>query len=196
MTTPVRTTDRREEILEVATRLFSANGYAGTTLDDIAAAIGFTKPAIYYWFRSKDAILYEIHDRIVSASLQRVAEIRKAGGAPQDQLRAVLESHVATLLANREANEVLHREQHELSPARRRSIRTREAAYETELREIHERGVADGSFRPVDSRIAVGAVLGAVNWMYRWYRPRGEMSIAEVTAAVTGLLERGVLTAG
>ena len=53
--------DRRAQIVRIATRLFSENGYAQTTLDDVAAEIGFTKPAIYHWFDSKDQILFEIH---------------------------------------------------------------------------------------------------------------------------------------
>ena len=187
------TVGRREQIVEVATRLFSSQGYAGTTLDDVAAAIGFTKPAIYYWFESKEEILFEIHDRIVRGSLDRLAEIRATADDPARQMRMALEAHVGTLLANREANEVFNREVHELGPSRQRSIRRRDAAYEQQLREIHQAGIAAGVFRAIDSRVAIGAMLGAVNWMYRWYRPGGELTAAEVTSAVVDLVERGLL---
>jgi len=191
--TTATSTGRREQIVEVATQLFSRHGYSGTSLDDVAAAIGFTKPAIYYWFSRKEDILFEIHDRIVRGSLLRLAEIRQNGESPREQLRTALESHVRTLLGNREANEVFYREQHELSRSRARSIRRRDGEYEAQLREIYAAGVRQGAFRSVDSRVAVGALLGAVNWMYRWYRPGGALDGARVAVSVLDLLERGFL---
>ena len=193
---PTIPTDRREQIVEVATRLFSRGGYRGTTLDDIAAEIGFTKPAIYYWFDSKEAILFEIHDRIVRGSLERVAQIRANPGRAADQLRQVFSSHVETLLDNRAANEVFNRFQHELSPPRLRTIRARDAEYESLLREIYAEGVSDGSLCPLDPQVAVGAMLGAVNSMYRWYRPRGDLARADVVHQVLSVLEDGVHRSG
>ena len=189
---PTTRVDRREQIVEVATRLFSRRGFRGTTLDDIAAEIGFTKPAIYYWFDSKEAILFEIHDRIVRGSLERVAQIRANPGRAADQLRQSLLSHVETLLDNRAANEVFSRIQHELSPPRLRTIRRRDGEYESLLREIYAEGVRDGSLRPLDPQVAVGAMLGAVNSMYRWYRPQDGLTSADVVGQVLTILERGV----
>ena len=90
-------TGRKEQIVAVATRLFSERGYAQTSLDDVAAEIGFTKPAIYYWFKSKDDILFAIHDRIVGEAMARVRAIRKSEGPARQQLRAVLAQHVTMI---------------------------------------------------------------------------------------------------
>lgn len=184
--------DRREQIVEVATRLFSQDGYGGTTLDDIAAEIGFTKPAIYYWFESKEAILFEIHDRIVRDSLNRVVQIRAGSTAAAEQLREVLMSHVETLLENRAANEVFNRSQSELSPERLRTIRERDGNYESLLRKIYAEGVRDGSLRAFDPAVAVGAMLGAVNSMYRWYQPRRGDEVSDIAAQVLAILETGI----
>ena len=160
--------DRREQILEVATRLFAERGFSGTSLDDVAAEIGFTKPAIYYWFDSKDEILFEIHDRIVAGAMRRVRAIRRSGMPAHGQLVAALRAHAETLLDNIEANLVFDRDQHSLSDDRRRSIRRRERDYERALAEIYRQGIDDGSLRPIEPRLAVGAMLGAINWAYRW----------------------------
>ena len=189
-------TDRREQIVKVATRLFSRHGYGGTTLDDIAAEIGFTKPAIYYWFDSKEAILFEIHDRIVRGALDRVAQIRATPISAADQLRQVFLSHIETLLDNRAANEVFSRTQHELSPPRLRTIRRRDGEYESLLREIYAEGVGDGSLRPLDPQVAVGAMLGAVNSMYRWYRPQDGLTASCSVGQVLTMREGGVLRGG
>lgn len=184
--------DRREQIVEVATRLFSERGYGATTLDHIAAEIGFTKPAIYYWFESKEAILFEIHDRIVRDSLNRVVQIRAGSASAADQLREVFMSHVETLLDNRAANEVFNRSRYELSPERLRTIRERDGNYESLLRKIYAQGVRDGTLRPLDPGVAVGAMLGAVNSIYRWHRPRAGFEAADIAAQLLNMLESGV----
>jgi AcrR family transcriptional regulator len=187
-------TDRREQIVAVATRLFSERGYAGTSLDDVAAEIGFTKPAIYYWFESKADILFAIHDRIVGEAMARVRVIRRSGGPARQQLRAVLTQHVETLLANVEANTVFDRERHVLSAAGRRSIRRRDREYERALRDIYAAGIAEGTLRDIDPGLAVGALLGAINWTYRWSRVRSGTGAAEVADSLVDLIEHGVLT--
>lgn len=186
-------TDRREEIVAVSTHLFSERGYAETSLDDVAAEIGFTKAAIYYWFSSKEEILFAIHDRIVADAMSRVRAIRSGGAPPRLQLRAALTQHVETLLANVDANTVFDHQRHALSESRRRSIRRREREYERALQEIYEEGAAEGSLRDFDPELAVGALLGAVNWTYRWFRGRGPGQAAAVAAALVDLVERGVV---
>ncbi|HSG79148.1 MAG TPA: TetR/AcrR family transcriptional regulator [Acidimicrobiia bacterium] len=184
---------RRSEIIEVATRLFSERGYAATSLEDIAEVIGFTKPAIYYYFGSKDEILFEIHDGIVRVGLERVEAIREAGGNPADQLDQVLREHIARLLDNVEANLVFAREQAALSEDRAADIRDRDRAYERAVRAIYVDGVADGSFKDIDPRVAVGSLLAACNWAHRWYRTGGEYSTDDVADMIVGLLMGGYL---
>jgi AcrR family transcriptional regulator len=184
-------TDRREQILAVATELFARHGFAVTSLDDIARVIGFTKPAIYYWFDSKDAILFEIHDRIVRDAVSRVRAIRASGDPPHVQLRRVLAEHVKTLLDNVDANTVFEREGHMLSDEHRASIRRRDQAYERTLREIYAEGIADGALRDVDPKLAVGTLLGACNWAHRWFRPQRALSAEDVAEAIVDLLAEG-----
>lgn len=185
--------DRRDQVVAVATRLFSKQGFAATSLDDVAAEIGFTKAAIYYWFENKDEILFSIHDQIVSEAMARVRAIRAGGGTARDQLDAVITQHVQTLLANVEANTVFDRERHALSVGRQRSINRRDGEYERALREIYAEGVGDGTLRDIDPELAVGALLGAVNWTYRWFRGRSPRRIGEVTSALVDFVEHGVV---
>src|SRR6266851_2075058 len=77
-----RAEDRRREILQVAARLFRAKGYAATSLEEVADAIGITKAAIYYHFTSKDEVLFEMRDRIVRESLVRVRRIVESDETP------------------------------------------------------------------------------------------------------------------
>ena len=191
MTVGTSRRSRRDEIINVATRLFSEQGYAATSLDDIAVVIGFTKPAIYYYFASKDEILFEIHDRIVREALERLRAISTGPGSPRERLEKALESHVRTVLANVAANRVFDRERPELSEDRSRSIARRDREYERLLRDLYGQGVAEGSLRPLEPAVAVGALLGALNWPHRWYRPQRGLSVDELVGQLLSLLAGG-----
>lgn len=188
--------DRQIQILDVATRLFSEHGYAGTTLDDIAAEIGFTKPAIYHWFASKDEILFEIHRAIVQPALDEVRHVRSTGGTPSEQLTQILRGHVDRVLANTDANRVFAVESVSLSSRRAAEIRALDRAYEIEVRAVYEAGVASGEFVDVDPVVATGTLLSASSWMHAWYRPDGPLSSADIGDMVIAMLTGGFASVG
>ncbi|GIU93469.1 MAG: TetR family transcriptional regulator [Acidimicrobiia bacterium] len=194
--TSSKASDRRNQILEVATRLFSERGYAATSLEDIAEEIGFTKPAIYYYFKSKDEILFHIHDRIVQEGLAQIRAIRAQGGSPSQQLEQVLREHMRRLLANVEANLVFAREQAALPADKAALINQQDRRYEEEVREIYREGVKAGVFVDIDPRVAVGSLLAACNWAYRWYRPGGAYRVDDVADMIVNLLRHGYERAG
>ena len=185
------TEDRRAQILRISTRLFSQKGYARTTLEDVATEIGFTKPAIYHWFDSKDQILFEIHRDIVAPALEEVREIRASGGSPADQLRRILAAHVERVLLNADANTVFARESAQLTTERAAQIGDLDRAYEREVRAVYAAGVASGEFADVDPIIAIGTLLSACSWVSQWFRPEGSLNATQVNTMIGSLLEQG-----
>jgi TetR/AcrR family transcriptional regulator, cholesterol catabolism regulator len=183
--------ERREEILRVAERLFHQNGYHATSLDDVADAIGFTKPAIYHYFQSKEDILFEIRDAIIRYAIDRSQEVLSTAATPIDRLTGLLVVHTQTVLENRRANKIYYEEQGLLSADRERKIRQLERRYEKVLRKLYEEGVAAGELRDVDPAIAVATLLGACNWAYRWYRPRGRLKSHELAEVMVDFLMNG-----
>ncbi|GIU93346.1 MAG: hypothetical protein KatS3mg011_2252 [Acidimicrobiia bacterium] len=119
--------DRREEILGVATELFSRRGYSQTSLADIGRRVGISGPALYHYFESKAAILFEIRMRIVEGMLQQLTDLHAAIADPVALLDRVLRCHVNTLLDNRAANIVYERDRGLLAPAEEKAIRQRGA---------------------------------------------------------------------
>jgi AcrR family transcriptional regulator len=190
------TENRRSQILRISTRLFSERGYARTTLDEVAGEIGFTKPAIYHWFDSKDQILFEIHRDIVEPALEEVRTIRSAGGRPRDQLQKILAAHVSRVLQNVYANTVFARESAQLSTDRAAEIRSLDAAYEREVRAVYAAGVAAGELADIDPVVAIGSLLSACSWVSQWYRPAGPLSADAVTQMIGSLLADGYRGAG
>ncbi|HET9383945.1 MAG TPA: TetR/AcrR family transcriptional regulator [Gemmatimonadales bacterium] len=161
---------RREEILHSALRAFRARGYHATTLEDIAAELGMRSAALYHYFPDKDAILYACHREGLAEVERILGEARAKFASARDQLRYAIHEHVRVMTDTLEGS-ALALEVSALSPRRRAEVITERDRYERALREIVQEGVRRGEFRPVDPKLTVFAVLGAINWIVRWYRP-------------------------
>jgi TetR/AcrR family transcriptional regulator, cholesterol catabolism regulator len=182
---------RRLEILDTAAHLFRIKGYAGTSLQDVANAIGITKAAIYYHFQSKDDLLFEMHERIIRESLMRVRRIVAGHDSPAMKMQRILRSHIDTLLKNLDANVVFQRETGQLPADREDEIRHQEKEHDLLIRQVYSDGVRAGEFRDFDPAVAVNLLLGACNATYRWYRPSGRVRPAEVVDLILDLLSGG-----
>ncbi|MEJ2152219.1 MAG: TetR/AcrR family transcriptional regulator [Gemmatimonadota bacterium] len=154
---------RRTEILHAALRAVREKGYHATTLDDIANHLGVQKTALYHYFPDKESILYQCH---------------------LDSLARVM---TETLEASPLAFEVTA-----LSSERQKKIITARDRYERRIRRIINEGIKSGEFRVVNSKIAVFGILGAINWIARWYRPEGRVHTPELGAEFADLLVGGL----
>lgn len=176
------------EILEAAERLFAERGFAGTNLADVAEATGLTRPALYYYVRSKEDLLSKVLARVSQSSVERLGRLTAEPGATStDKLRAI-----ARDLA---LNQATH-------PDRFRMVLRSEADIPTELAASYDEGrrgvlkvvsgvikdgIRDGEFRAVDARVAALGVIGMCNWVAWWYRPGGRTSPADVAAALADM---------
>ncbi|MEE8191204.1 MAG: TetR/AcrR family transcriptional regulator [Gemmatimonadales bacterium] len=169
---------RRQEILHAALRAFKERGYHSTTLDDIAERIGVRKTALYHYFPDKEAILYECHRESLTELERLMKEARELDTA-SEQLAHVIREHVRVMTDTLEGSPLAF-EITAFSPERQKEMIAARDRYEHELRRIIDRGIEEGEFRRVDSKIAVFAVLGAINWIARWYSPEGSVHAPEL----------------
>ena len=184
---------RRQEILHAALRAFKERGYHATTLDDIAERIGVRKTALYHYFPDKEAILYECHRESLTELERLMKEARELDTA-SEQLAHVIREHVRVMTDTLEGSPLAF-EVTAFSPERQKEMIAARDSYERELRRIIDRGIEEGEFRRVDSKIAVFAVLGAINWIARWYSPEGSVHAPELGAQFAEHLVGG-LTCG
>jgi TetR/AcrR family transcriptional regulator len=182
---------RRTEILHAALRAFRDAGYHGTTLEDIAQQLGVRKTALYHYFPDKEAILYACHREGLEEVAGLVAQARRSP-AYADQLAYVIREHVRVMTDTLEGSS-LALEVAALSPAHRAEVIAARDRYEQALREIVRRGVVVGEFRPVDPKLAVFAILGAINWVARWYSPDGSIHPLDLGLHYADHLLRGLL---
>ncbi|MGQ4619475.1 TetR family transcriptional regulator [Nocardia sp. R7R-8] len=186
-----KTSDERwAEILEVSARMFAERGYAATSLQHIADELDLLKGSLYYYIKTKDDLLYEV---IRTVYWQGVADLRQHSAGPgsgMDRLRAAIDGHIRHLANNLTATTVFLHEFNQLSQARQHELSMLD--YTGLIRSLIEDGQADGSIRAsIDPPLASMFVLGAVNWVYRWYRP-GQGSIDAVAAQFVDLFTAGI----
>lgn len=170
---------RRTEILHSALRAFRARGYHATTLEDIAAQLGMRSAALYHYFPDKEAILYACH-REGLAEVERVlADARARHATARERLAQAIREHVRVMTDTLEGS-ALALEMSALSPRHRAEVIAQRDRYERGLRDIVAEGVGSAEFRALDPKLAVFAILGAINWIARWYRPDGGMQAPEL----------------
>lgn len=160
-------------------------------MEKIASRLGMTKGSLYYYFRDKDDLLYECHRRATQVSLDALARSRSSDAPPDLRLREVLVGHIRGI-TDEVYGAVMLTDLESISPARRRRIVAMRDRFERGVREIIRQGVENGLFGKVDVRIAGFATLGAINWIPKWYDPRGPLSAAEVAEQFADLLVRAL----
>jgi len=170
---------RRAEILHAALRAFRDKGYHATTLDDIAEHLGLRKTALYHYFPDKEAILYECHCESLAELDRLMRDARKRFDSDAERLAYVIREHVRVMTETLEGSPLAF-EVTALSLERQAEIIAARDRYERGVRRIIESGIKRGEFRRVNSKIAVFAILGSINWIARWYRPEGSIHAPEL----------------
>jgi AcrR family transcriptional regulator len=174
-----------KEVLEQAALLFASKGFANTSLQDVADAIGLSRPALYYYFPSKNALLEAMVEDVTVAAVTMLAEIRNnIELGPEERLRRAVESLVLWSLARPTRFKVIDRAEEMLPPD---ISATHEAAKRQVLQAMSSviaDGVAAGVLRPVDPRMAALSIIGMCNWTAWWWTPKSRNPKEEVAAFI------------
>jgi AcrR family transcriptional regulator len=186
---------RRTEIFRSLGRVLQERGIAGITMGEIAERLGMTKGSLYYYFRDKDDLLYQCHMRCMAVSLQALRDERLAALPADARLREVLVAHIRGITEEVYGAVVLT-DLESLSPRRRRRYIAQRDTFERGVREIIEDGIRAGVFRKVDVKIAGLAILGAINWISKWYDPDGPLGSRELAERFADFLVGGLLAEG
>lgn len=182
---------KRNALLREAAGAFAARGYHGTSLDDVAAALGVTKAALYHYVRGKKEILFECHMRSMDLGDEALAYARTHGRNGLDRVTMLARRYIELITGELGRMAVLS-EYDALDDRSKEIIGSRRDRWDRAMREMIAEGVADGSIRAIDPKLAVFYFMGAVNWMTRWYRPEGGATGADVAATFSDLFGEGI----
>jgi AcrR family transcriptional regulator len=186
---------RREDILRKATELFDRQGYANTSLDDIARAVGIAREGIYYYFKNRAEILLHIIEPRSLALIAGLRAIMEGPGGYAAKLHEAVRNHLEQFDLHCLEMTVSLRDGH-LEEAR--AVRAAMARIWKEYEALWTRLVAEGQrageFRAMgDPKMLAFGILGMCNWLARWYDPKKGVPIAELVESYTGLVGRGLI---
>jgi AcrR family transcriptional regulator len=184
----------REQIVRRAVELFAENGYANTSLDDIAIAVGIKKPSLYHYIRTKEDLLYEIQRLLAEEVLAEVGGLLAEAETPSEKLRAFFRG-VLRLIARRQLEmTVFINETVPKSRTKRwREISAKRDEYQKLFENVLDEGIKSGEFRGLPLTLTALAALGTVTWAYRWYDARG-LSPDEIADLFAEIILNGIAT--
>jgi AcrR family transcriptional regulator len=184
----LRNEARRLDILRAAARVFRRRGIAAAGMREIAEEAGLSPGNLYHYFSGKDEILLFCQERTLERMLAAVTEAR---GTAAERLRAVLQAHVHSMLDELESA-TAHLDVEALPEGMRAQMIEKRDVYERAIRAIVADGVKSREFARCDAALVTRAMLGAVNWTARWYRPDGPQTPAEIAQALSDYLVKGL----
>jgi len=187
----LRNDARRLEILRAAARVFRRLGLSNAGMREIAQEAGLSPGNLYHYFAGKDELLLYCQERTLQRLEEAVERARASRAPAAERLRQILRGHVLVMLDEYEGA-TAHLEVEALPEAMRTPVIARRDAYERAIRTLISRGVAGGEFAGCDAALVTRAMLGAVNWSARWYRPDGGKSSAEIADALADYLVAGL----
>jgi AcrR family transcriptional regulator len=187
----LRSDERRNAIVMSAQGAIRQLGLKRTGMREIARAAGLSAGNLYYYFRNKHELVWYCQDLTLEALLGVAVE---AGERPdaQSQLAHLVRGHLQVLLDPRMAGAV-HLDFYDLPKPLYHKLVEKRDGYERAVRQLIERAQRRGEIAKGDAKLQTFALLGALNWAARWYKPDGALSVDEVADVFVPQLLKGLI---
>jgi AcrR family transcriptional regulator len=188
---PLMSSPRADAIRQEAVRLFAEQGYAATSMRDIASAVGLLPGSLYAHLDSKEQLLLDIIESGIDEFLDAIEPVVAAPGPADHKLRGAITTHMSLIAGGLKQTSVVFHHWRFLTGAGQDRVVEKRNLYERKFIVILEEGVATGIFASdLDLRIAVLVILGALNWAPEWFSPYGKGTPTEIGDRVADLLIR------
>jgi AcrR family transcriptional regulator len=187
----IRYREKRQKILENAAKLFARKGYEKVSLEEIAARLKLNKASLYYYFKSKDEMFFQIQMQAIKQANAVLDQVLESQASPEEKLREAIKSHVRIVTRDYVTGTFRQRELILPSHLMAQVIRARDR-FEKNFQKIILEGVEKGVFHSKHWKLAVLSILGTLNAIPRWYSPKGELSAEEIGEALAGFILQGL----
>jgi TetR/AcrR family transcriptional regulator len=180
---------RQDVLYREAARAFRENGYHATSLENIAQALGISKPTLYHYVKTKGDLLFQVH---MAASVQALACLcNEPGLSGLERLRRTVRDYTCSTVGE-DSYSVVILEEKSLRPDQLAIVVRERDKFEAGLRGMIEDGIRDGSIVQGNPRFMVFNVLGTMNWVTKWYRRGGAWTIEEIGEGVSAFVCRAL----
>ena len=182
---------KRQAVLRVAATAFNRRGFANTSMDDVANALGVSKPTLYQYFKSKQEILAACHHLVMDYGEAGLSLAHSRNGTGLERLTVYLGHYMRGIFGDFGTCPVLT-DVESLAEEERAEVVTRRARISAATVALISEGIKDGSIAECNARLASLFVLGAVNWIPVWYRESGPNTPDEIAKEFTRLMANGL----
>jgi AcrR family transcriptional regulator len=182
---------KREAVLRAAVRMFNAQGFHATSLDEVASSLGISKPTIYHYLGNKDQVLLECVTRGLDQLREAADDARSMPGTGLDRLRSFLRRYAEINMDDfgrcviRTGDEALSAESSSRFRALKREI-------DMAMRDLIRDGMDDGSIEEADVKLTAFTLAGALNWPARWHDPEKGLNAPSIAVTIVDILTAGL----
>ncbi|MYL48579.1 TetR family transcriptional regulator [Halobacillus litoralis] len=181
--------DLREKIIQTSLELFDRHGFHGVTVKQIVQQTNTSKGGFYHHFQSKDELLFVIHDTFITYVLKEAQAANVIHSSPIPKVQAIIQSFVQVFDLYKPHISVFYQESLYLKPAYEEEIKGKRDEFKRMVFNVIEEGQKSGHFRrELPLEITGMAILGMVNWIYKWYRRDGTYTIDQIAEVFTDLV--------
>ena len=177
--------------MKAAAAAFRRLGYHGATVEQIAQVLRMKKGNLYYYFRNKEDILFACHQYSLDQLIAILEAVEQSDLQPDVKLRCLIVAFVHTILDELHGGALLLALE-ALSPSHLATVVARRDRFDRGIRQVLHEGIAAGLFAAGDPKLLSFAMLGAVNWIPRWYDPDGPSSSEEIAERFADYLIAGL----
>ena len=183
---------QRERVLKAAAHCFNQKGYSGTSLKNVADMLGLTDPALYYYVKNKEELVYLCYVRAADIGREALDRAVAEGGLGLNQVQRYLRYHIEIMVGERGPIAIMS-EIPSLKPDHREEVLELSRRHSLNFEAMLQCGIDDGSISDCDVRMTGNAIMGSINWIPKWFH--GDATIAEnIVTQFPTVLSRGLAT--
>jgi TetR/AcrR family transcriptional regulator, cholesterol catabolism regulator len=191
-----KTFKRKPEIYRTVARLFARNGYERTSIRDITSELGMSKSSLYYYFKSKEELLFNLANDCMDDALEVLEEIIASDIPPDEKIGRLFRFYASFFVSDNDRLTLLVTELQSLGAPLRKILLEKERRYVSLLRSVLTDLDSQGVLKEIHPTVAVFAFFGMVHYTYKWYDPNGPISPRELADGFCEIFTQGVLKSG